>query len=253
MYAGPVLFVVIAIVTTIMVYDSLPETLTTTWDFHNRPTGHMQKTCFVAVLLGYMVGMMLLFIVLDCFMVYPLFPVSLMSASIGWLELFCLLMHLAILDLGVIPTKTVFGTIILVLAVPSVYVAVHMKLFRGTMSELPQGVPLWVDNPPHGWLTTIFFFVRPILPREIIAYKEGLVVHASTYHFMIPWKQIRSVKHATMGMAMMERGVRLASSPSRSVEVSLVDGKLPLIFSIGNKGRLIAEWERRREAVSKNE
>jgi hypothetical protein len=246
MYAGPVLFVVIAIVTTIMVYDSLPETLATTWDFHNRPTGHMQKTSYVAVVLGYMGGMFVLLMALDRFMIYPLFPVPLISAIAGWMELFCLLMHFAILDIGVIPTKTVFGTIVLLLVVPSIYVAVHMKLFRGTMSELPQGVPLWIDNPPHGWITTIFFFVRPILPREIIAYSEGLVLRSSTYHFMIPWKQIRSVKHATMNMAMMGWGVRIVSSPTRSVEVSLKDGKLPLIFSIDNEARLIAEWEKRR-------
>jgi hypothetical protein len=246
MYAGPLLFVVIAIVTTMTVYDSLPETLTTTWDFHNRPTGYMQKTSYAAVVLGYMGGMLVLLMVLDRFLVYPLFPVPLMSAIAGWMELFCLLGHLAILDMGVIPTKTVFGTIILLFSVPSVYVAVHMKLFRGPMSELPQGVPLWIDNPPHSWLTTVFFFVRPILPREIIAYNEGLVLRSSTYHFLIPWEQIRSVKHAKMKMAMMGWGVRLVSAPSRSVEVSLVDGKLPLIFSIDNEARLIAEWERRR-------
>ncbi|MBW1859977.1 MAG: DUF1648 domain-containing protein [Deltaproteobacteria bacterium] len=246
MYAGPVLIVGIAVVTTIVVYDSLPATLATTWDFQNNPTGFMQKTNYVAAVLGYMIGMAVLFMALDRFMVYRLFPVPLMSAIGGAMELFCLLVHLSIINVGLPPDLTILQTIIVLFAAPCAYVYVHMKLFRGTMGDMPAGIPLWIDKPPQSFLTTVFFFVRPILPREIIAYNEGLVLHAATYHFMIPWGQIRSLKHATTSKAMMGMGVRLASSPSRSVELRLVEGRLPLIFSIDNEARLIAEWEKRR-------
>ena len=73
------------------------------------------------------------------------------------------------------------------------------------------------------------------------------MLHAVTYHFMIPWEQIRSLKHATTSKAMLGMGVRLSSSPSKSVELYLADFKVPLIFSIDNEARLIAEWEKRRD------
>ena len=253
MYSGTVIILVIAVVTTIVVYDSLPTRIATTWDFQNNPTGFMQKANYVAIVLGYMIGMAVLFVALDRFFVYPIFPVPLMSAVGGALELFCLLIHLSIINVGVLPNLTILETIIMLCAAPCVYVVVHIMLFRGAMGDMPGDIPLWIDKPPQSFLTTVFFFVRPILPREVVAYNEGLVLHAATYHFMIPWVQIRSLKHATTSKAMFGIGVRLSTSPSKSVELYLADFKVPLIFSIDNEARLIAEWEKRREKTVDNQ
>ena len=81
MYSGTVIILVLAVVTTIVVYDSLPTRLATTWDFQNNPTGFMQKANYVAIVLGYMIGMAVLFVALDRLVVYPIFPVPLMSAE----------------------------------------------------------------------------------------------------------------------------------------------------------------------------
>ena len=247
MYSGTVIILVIAVVTTIVVYDSLPARLATTWDFQNNPTGFMQKANYVAIILGYMIGMAVLFMALDRFVVYPIFPVPLMSAVGGAMELFFLLIHLSIINVGVPPNLTILETIIMLCAAPCAYVIVHMVFFRGTMDDMPGSIPLWIDKPPQSFLTTVFFFVRPILPREVIAYNEGLILQAATYHFMIPWEQIRSLKRATTKKAMLGVGVRLSSSPSKSVVLYLEDFKVPLIFSIENEARLIAEWQNRRD------
>ena len=121
-----------------------------------------------------------------------------------------------------------------------------MKVYRGDEDALPHGRPLWTDNPPQSWLTVVFFFARPILPHKIMAYAEGLVLQSSTYRFMIPWKQMGTIRSATVGEAMGAKAMRVVSSPSRSIIIHLVDQKLPVVFSIDNEARLISEWENRR-------
>ena len=158
MYSGTVIILVLAVVTTIVVYDSLPTRLATTWDFQNNPTGFMQKANYVAIVLGYMIGMAVLFVALDRLVVYPIFPVPLMSAVGGALELFCLLIHLSIINVGVLPNLTILETIIMLCAAPCAYVVVHMMLFRGTMGDMPGDIPLWIDNPPPEFSYNRFLF-----------------------------------------------------------------------------------------------
>ena len=246
MYSSTVIIVVIAVVITTVVYDSLPTRLATTWDFQNNPVGFMQKANYVMMILGYMIGIAVLIMAMDRIFIYELFPVPVMSAVGGAIELFCLLIHLTIINVPVLPNLTILGTIFMLCGTPCAYIVVHMILFRGRGDEVPVGIPLWVDSPPQSWFTIVFFFVRPILPHKVIAYDEGLVLHAAIYRFMIPWKQIRSLKHATTRKTLSGMGIRVSSSPSRSVELYLAGFKLPLIFSIDNEVRLIAEWEKRR-------
>ena len=95
----------------------------------------------------------------------------------------------------------------------------------------------------------IFFFIRPILPNEVIAYNEGLALKARIYNFMIPWDQIRLIEHASTSEAMGKMALRIASAPSRSVKMYLVGHKLPVIFSIADESRLINEWKQRTKRV----
>jgi hypothetical protein len=245
MYSGTVLIVAVAVAITVVVYDTLPARIATTWDFQNNPVGYMQKTNYVIVILGYMIGAAILFMALDRLVVYRAFPVPLMSAIAGGMELFCLLMHLAILEVFDALNLSIFETILMLCSIPCLYVIVHMIFFRQNRDNRPMGLPLWIDIPPHSWWTRIFFFVRPILPHKVIAYDQGLVLRASLYAFTIPWKQIRMLTRATTIEALGAMAVRVPSAPSRSVKLSLKDAGLPVIFSIDNAARLIAEWERR--------
>jgi hypothetical protein len=240
------MFIVIAVLYTITVYGSLPERIATTFDFHNNPTGFMNKNTYNMILIGYMIIMALILMILDRIYVYPVFPIPLMSAICGAMELFCLIMHLAILEAPVFEGTGVFGTLVILLGLPCVYMLLHMKVYKGEEEELPRESPVWTDRPPHGWLSTVFFFARPILPHKVLAYAEGLVLQSSTYRFMIPWKQINSLRRATYSEAMGAWAMRVVSSPSRSVIMHLADQKLPLVFSIDNRERLISEWENRR-------
>jgi hypothetical protein len=244
-YTPTVLFIAIAVLVTVAVYGSLPERIATTFDFENRPTAFMDKATYVTVLIGYMIIMAVIMLVVDRLYSYPVFPVPMMSAICGAIQLFCLIMHLILLEIPVFPETGVFGTIVLLLGLPCMYVTLHMRLYRGGEDELPRGKPLWTDSPPHGWLSTVFFFARPILPHKVMAYAEGLVLQSSTYRFMIPWKQISAMRSATLGEAMGAKAVRVVSSPSRSVILRLAGQKLPLVFSIDNESRLISEWENR--------
>jgi hypothetical protein len=122
-----------------------------------------------------------------------------------------------------------------------------MIIFRSGSDEIPRETPLWFDTPPHSWLTVFFFFLRPILPHQIIAYNSGLVLRSKIYCFRIPWEQIRSLEHAATWEALGGRTIRISSSPSRSVKLKLVDHKYPLIFAINNEDRLLAEWEKHKK------
>jgi hypothetical protein len=245
-YMSTVLFVAVAVVATGVVYGSLPARLATTWDFQNNPVGYMQKASYVKLVLGFMLVMAVLMPILDRFYVYPVFPVPMMSAISGSLELFCLIMHLLIINVLILPGLTVTHTIFVLLGTPCAYAILHMIVFRSDAADLPRGLPLWTDTPPHSWLTVVFFFARPILPHKVIAYNEGLLLQAATYRFAIPWEQIRLIKQASTGEAMGGIGVRVVSAPSRSVKLYLAGHKLPVIFSIEDEARLTAEWEKRR-------
>jgi hypothetical protein len=245
-YTFPVFFVAVAVLVTIAVYGSLPTRLATTFDFNNNPTGFMNKATYVTVVIGFMAAMLFIMIVMDRYYIYPIFPVPMMSAICGAIQLFCLIIHLLILEVPVLPETGILGTLVILLGLPCVYVYLHMTLYRGEEEELPHGRPLWTDTPPQGWLSVVFFVFRPILPHEVIAYAEGLVLKSRTYRFMIPWKQIRSIRRATVSEAMGAMGMRVVSAPSRSVMLHLSGQKLPMVFSIDNEARLIGEWEKHR-------
>ena len=115
-----------------------------------------------------------------------------------------------------------------------------MFIFRRMDNDISDSSPLWTDKSPQSWLTTVFFFARPILPHKVVAYRKGLVLRATTYSFGISWDQITSIEHATSREAMTGKGMRLNTSPSRSVKLKLKDKKLPLVFSIDNEKRLIS-------------
>ncbi len=240
-----VLFVLIAIVVSISVYESLPDRLATTFDFENKPVGYMNKDTYTAMILGYMVVMAGLFLALDRLYFYFIFPVPLMSAISGAMQVFILTIHLMILDIHIFPDISVMASIIVLCSIPCLYVVIHFKVFRGDEDTGHRGIPLWLDVPPHGWISKVFFFVSPILPHKVIAYNEGLVLKARLYRFMIPWDQIRSIEHATTGEALGKIALRISSAPSRSVKLYLVDQKLPVIFSIADEPRLINEWKRK--------
>jgi hypothetical protein len=241
-----VLFVLIAIVVSVSVYDSLPDRLATTFDFKNRPVGYMNKDTYMAMIIGYMSVMAVFFLALDRLYLYFIFPVPLMSAISGAIQVFILIMHMMILDIHILPDMSVLASIIVMCAIPCVYLVIHFKVFRRDEDEDHRGMPLWLDVPPHGWISRVFFFVSPILPNKVIAYNEGLVLKARLYRFMIPWAQIRSIEHATTGEAMSKMALRISSAPSRSVKLYLADQKLPVIFSIADEPRLIDEWKQRR-------
>jgi hypothetical protein len=244
-YVPTVLLIAIAVVVTVAVYGSLPERIATTFDFENNPTAFLNKATYVTALIGYMIIMALVMLLLDWRYTYPVFPVPMMSAMCGAIQLFCLIMHLILLEVLILPGKSILGTLVILLGLPCIYIVLHMKFYRADEDDLPHERPLWTDTPPHGWLTVIFFFARPILPHKVMAYAEGLVVQSSTYRFMIPWKQIDAIRRATVSEAMGAKAMRVVSSPSRSVIVHLVGQKLPLVFSIDNEARLIAEWKNR--------
>jgi hypothetical protein len=244
-YAPTVLLIAIAIAVTVAVYGSLPERIATTFDFENNPTAFLNKATYVTVMLGYMIIMALVMLILDWRYTYPVFPAPMMSAMCAAIQLFCLIMHLILLEVLILPGKSILGTLVILLGLPCIYIVLHMKFYRGAEDELPHERPLWTDTPPHGWLSVVFFFVRPILPNKVMAYAEGLVLQSSTYRFMIPWKQIGTIRRATIGETMSAKAMRVVSSPSRSVLVRLVDQKVPLVFSIDNEARLIAEWKSR--------
>jgi hypothetical protein len=244
-YTPTIVLIAISILVTVSVYGSLPERIATTFDFENKPTAFMNKSTYVTVVIGYMIIMAVVMALLDRYYTYPVFPVPMMSAICGAIQLFCLIMHLIILEIPVLPETGILGTLVILLGLPCIYVPLHMKVYREVEDELPHGRPLWIDNPPHSWLSVIFFFVRPILPRKVTAYTEGLVLQSSTYRFMIPWKQISMIRRATVGEAMGAKAMRVVSSPSSSVIIHLLDQKLPLVFSIDNEARLISEWENR--------
>lgn len=240
-----VLFVVIAIGVSIFVYDSLPDRLATTFDFKNNPVGFMDKDTYTLLVPGYMVVMAGLFLVLDRFIFFFIFPVPLMSAISGAIQVFTLVMHLYILDIHILPDMSVMTSIIVLCTIPCLYIIIHFKAFRRDKDEGHRGVPLWLDVPPQGWLSRVFFFVGPLLPAKVTAYNEGLVLYAKLYCFMIPWNQIRSIEHATAGEALSKMGLRISSSPSKSVKLFLVDRKIPIIFSIADESRLINEWKKK--------
>jgi hypothetical protein len=244
-YMPTVLFIATAVLVTVSVYGSLPERIATTFDFENNPTAFLNKATYIMVLIGYMIIMACIMLIMDRRYLYPVFPVPMMSAICGAIQLFCLIMHLIILEILVFPEAGIVGTLVILLGLPCIYVIVHMKFYRRDEDALPQGRSLWTDNPPHSWLTVVFFFARPILPHKVMAYAEGLVLQSSTYRFMIPWEQIRIIRRATAGEAMTADAMRVVSSPSRSVIMHLVDQKLPVVFSIDNEARLISEWENR--------
>ena len=244
-YAPTVLFIVLAVLSTSAVYDTLPARIATTFDFENNPAGYMQKTTYTVVILGYMIAMASIFMVFDRFYMYVIFPVPLTSAISGAIQLFTLIMHLMILDIGIFPDLSVTWSIIMICTIPCAYVLIHMVALRRMDNDISDRNPLWTDNSPQSWLTTVFFFTRPILPHKVVAYRKGLVLRATTYSFGISWDQISSIEHVSSRKAMTGTGVRLNTSPSRSVKLKLKDKKLPLIFSIDNEKRLIREWKAR--------
>jgi hypothetical protein len=239
------IFVMIAIFVSISVYDSLPDRLATTFDFKNNPTGYMNKATYTYMILGFMAIMTGLFLVLDRLYFYFTFPVPLMSAISGAMQLFILFMHIFILDLHNLPEMSVITSIIVLCAVPCLYFFIHLKIFQRDEGEGPRGLPLWQDVSPHSWLAKVFFFVRPILPDRVITYDDGLVIKASLYRIMVPWDQIRLIEHATVNDIMRKMAIKLTSAPSRSVKLYQKDQKLPIIFSISDESRLISEWKQR--------
>jgi hypothetical protein len=250
-YAPTVVLIAVAVLITVSAYGSLPERIATTFDFKNNPVGWMDKGTFFSMLIGYMLIMAIIMVMLDKLYTYPVFPVPMMSAICGAIELFCLIMLLLTLEILAFPKTGVFGALAALIVLPCIYAILHMKVYRGDEEALPRGRPLWTDRPPRGWLSVIFFFVRPLLPHKVMAYAEGLVLQSSTYRFMIPWGQISRIRGATVGEALGAKAVRVVSSPSRSVLLHLKNRKTPLVFSIKDEARLISEWKGRRNGALK--
>jgi len=117
---------------------------------------------------------------------------------------------------------------------------------RPSRREAPEGTPLWIDNPPSGTFAKVFFFVSPIMPKELIAYEEGLLIKAPMYIFAVPWKNIKKVVEASGWQAVMGMAVRVVSDTSSAVKMEVTGMKLPIMFSVANRGRLIEEWKKRR-------
>ena len=244
-YLPAVLFCAAATVISAVVYGELPGRLATSFDFEGTPTGWMTKRSYVTLMLGAMWGMLAFLLALDRLLAYRSFPAPVLSAVTGGTELFLLAIHLGTIRLYRL--EGVHALIVLsgILALFTVYVAVHCLVAR-TGEDEPPGPPLWVDFTPHGLLDTVLFFVRPFLPGEVRAYEEGLVLRAWLYTFFVPWDTIEALAHATVWEAVGGMAVRVASSPSRAVKLKLSGTKLPLIFSVEHEDRLIEEWERRR-------
>lgn len=249
-YAVPALFCVIATVASVLVYEGLPERLARNFR-DGRPAGWMTKGSYVALMLGSMWGILVLFLALDRLLVYRMFPAPEMSAGTGAMELLCLAEYLNIIKVNVYGLEgvpaSISAPVVLVLLVA--YVAIHCMIAR-RRGEEPQSPPLWVDYPPHGLLDTVFFFVRPFLPGEVRAYEEGLILRAWLYTFAVPWETIESITHATRWEVFAGSATRMVSSPSRAVRLTLSGVKLPLIFSIEDERRLVEEWEKRRAQPS---
>ncbi len=244
-YVVPALFCVAATVASALVYDELPERVATNFGPDGRPIGWMAKGSYTALILGAMWGMLAFLLVLDRLLVYRTLPAPILSSVTGAMELLHLAFHLCVIDVygleGTRASIVVTASFALLIG----YVVVHCLIARSREDE-PPGPPLWVDYPPHGLLDTILFFVRPLLPGEVRAHEEGLVLRAWLYAFAIPWETIEAITHATVWEALGGMAVRVASSPSRAVKLKLSGTKLPLIFSIQDERRLVEEWEKRR-------
>lgn len=245
LYLIPAAFCIAASVVSLAIYDRLPERLATHFDFEGKPNGWTAKGPYVAMMLGIMWAMLLFFALLDRFLVYRTLPTPLMSSITGATELFFLLIHLGILRILNVQTSPPL-TIVGFVAAMCAYIVAHCWLFRSGPGERSTAEPLWIDRPPHGLLDTILFFIRPILPNEIRAYDEGLVVNAALYSIAIPWDTIEEAAKATRAEAMGGMAVRVASNSSHAVKLKLKDARLPLIFSVEEEARLINEWKERR-------
>jgi hypothetical protein len=245
-YTVPLLLFVAAVVASVFTYDGLPDAIPTHFNTAGEPNGWMKKLDYTETMLGTMFVTLSLIAALDALLIYPNFPVPIMSLIAGAVVFVQLITHLGII--GVLNVQNVSVYVILPVIALSVicYIVILGLMIRPNLRELPQGAPLWVDNPPRGWFAKALFFVSPIMPKEVIAYEEGLIIKASTYTFAVPWKNIRKIVEAGGWKAVMGMAVRVVSDASSAVRMEITGMIFPLIFSAANRQRLIEEWKNRR-------
>ncbi|MBN1809355.1 MAG: DUF1648 domain-containing protein [Planctomycetes bacterium] len=244
-YLFPALFCVAAAVASFLVYDSLPDTIPTHFDSAGRPDGWSPKNTYILGMLAMMAGMLVLFLLMDRFLLYFSFPVPLLSGIAGSMLLLMLLVHVGILQVYRLEDVPAWQAVAVMLVVMFGYMAVHCYFARSAPPPRPSGDVLWTDRPPHSLLDTVFFFVRPILPSRVEAYPDGFLIIAALYTFAVPWAAVAKVAPASPAAAMAGSGVRIASSPSHAVSLDIDGMKRPLVMSLEDRDRFIAEWKAR--------
>jgi len=245
-YIVPMLLFAAAIAASAVTYSGMADTIPTHFNAAGEPNGWMKKLGYTETMLGTMFVTLGIMILLDMLVVYPNFPVPIMSLITGAAVLIQLITHLGIISVYRIQNVPAYVILPAIVVSAVGYIAIFGLLTRPNLRDLPQGAPLWIDNPPHGWFAKVFFFVVPMFPKEIAAYEEGLLIKAPMYIFAVPWKNIKKIVEASGWGAVMGMAVRVVSDASSAVKMEVTGVKLPIMFSIANRGRLIEEWKKRR-------